>query len=255
VVAISPQLDRIAWRIGRFKSDFTFPKVWEYRHQTGTSGGAPVYKYSDRVGAAQRLENGNMIVWFGADINPTTLVPKSPQTYTLVEADASPEAGAVAVLDVHGLCCGTHEGGSGCCSPRRTHPRSPPKAGASTPVRGREDGFKGDKTGVDAARLFKIHPATDSRLLAWWISTPPTIASPLTSHHRSVGPRLRRCQSGLRRPTRRRPPQTPRGSRCSPPVGQASWPVHSCPSDTLPGTEAPASAMAVPIRRQKQCRG
>ncbi len=25
VIAISPQLDRIAWRIGRFKSDFTFP--------------------------------------------------------------------------------------------------------------------------------------------------------------------------------------------------------------------------------------
>ena len=64
------------------------------------SGGTPVYKYSDRVGAAQRLENGNTIVWFGADINPTTLAPKSPQTYTLVEADASPEAGAVAVLDV-----------------------------------------------------------------------------------------------------------------------------------------------------------
>jgi hypothetical protein len=153
VVAISPQLERIAWRIGRFKSDFTFPnpsdrfyhehyvrmlengnlllfdngngrpaaegglytralelaldwnsmtatKVWEYRHQVGASGGAPVYKYSDRVGAAQRLENGNTIVWFGADINPTTLVPKSPQTYTLVEADASPEAGAVAILDV-----------------------------------------------------------------------------------------------------------------------------------------------------------
>jgi hypothetical protein len=153
VIAISPQLDRIAWRIGRFKSDFTFPnpsdrfyhehyvrmlengnlllfdngngrpvsegglytralelaldwstmtasKVWEYRHQVGASGGAPVYKYSDRVGAAQRLQNGNTIVWFGADIDPTTLVPKSPQTYTLVEADASPEAGAVAVLDV-----------------------------------------------------------------------------------------------------------------------------------------------------------
>ena len=153
VIAISPQLDRIAWRIGRFKSDFTFPnpsdrfyhehyvrmlengnlllfdngngrpaaegglytralelaldwksmtaaKVWEYRHQVGASGGAPVYKYSDRVGAAQRLQNGNTIVWFGADINPTTLVAKSPQTYTLVEADASPEAGAVAVLDV-----------------------------------------------------------------------------------------------------------------------------------------------------------
>ena len=153
MIAISPQLDRIAWRIGRFKSDFTFPnpndrfyhehyvrmlengnlllfdngngrpaaegglytralelaldwksmtatKVWEYRHQTGSSGGAPVYKYSDRVGAAQRLANGNTIVWFGADINPATLAPKSPQTYTLVEADASPEADALAVLDV-----------------------------------------------------------------------------------------------------------------------------------------------------------
>jgi hypothetical protein len=153
VVAISPQFDRIAWRIGRFKSDFTFPdpsdrfyhehyvrmlengnlllfdngngrpaaeggqytralelaldwstmtasKVWEYRHQVGESGGAPVYKYSDRVGSAQRLENGNTIVWFGADVDPTTLKAQSPQTYTLVEADASPEAGAVAVLDV-----------------------------------------------------------------------------------------------------------------------------------------------------------
>ena len=78
----------------------TATKVWEYRHQVGTSGGAPVYKYSDRVGTAQRLENGNTIIWFGADIDPTTLLPKSPQTYTLVEADASPEAGAVAVLDV-----------------------------------------------------------------------------------------------------------------------------------------------------------
>jgi hypothetical protein len=153
VIAISPQLDRIAWRIGRFKSDFTFPnqsdrfyhphyvrmlengnlllfdngngrpaaeggqytralelsldwdsmtavKVWEYRHQVGTAGGTPVYKYSDRVGAAQRLENGNTMVWFGADVDPTTLLPKTPQTYTLVEADTNPEAGAVAVLDV-----------------------------------------------------------------------------------------------------------------------------------------------------------
>jgi hypothetical protein len=153
VIAISPQLDRIAWRIGRFKSDFTFPnpsdrfyhehyvrmldngnlllfdngngrpaveggqytralelaldwnsmtavKVWEYRHPVSASGGAQVYKYSDRVGAAQRLANGNTIVWFGADIDPTTLLPKTPQTYTLVEADASPEAGAVATLDV-----------------------------------------------------------------------------------------------------------------------------------------------------------
>jgi hypothetical protein len=153
VIAISPQFDRVAWRIGRFKSDFTFPnpsdrfyhehyvrmldngnlllfdngngrpaveggqytralelaldwssmtatKVWEYRHQVGTSGGAPVYKYADRVGVAQRLSNGNTIVWFGADIDPTTLQLKSPQTQTLVEADANPEAAAVAVLDM-----------------------------------------------------------------------------------------------------------------------------------------------------------
>ncbi|MDR3701484.1 MAG: aryl-sulfate sulfotransferase [Candidatus Sulfopaludibacter sp.] len=153
VMAISPQLDKIAWRIGRFKSDFTFPnpgdqfyhehfvrmldngnlllfdngngrpaaqggqytralelaldwssmtatKVWEYRHQVGASGGTPIYKYADRVGTAQRLANGNTIVWFGADIDPTTLQEKSPQTQTLVEADASPEAGALAVLDV-----------------------------------------------------------------------------------------------------------------------------------------------------------
>jgi hypothetical protein len=78
----------------------TAAKVWEYRHQVGDIGGVPVYKYSDRVGTAQRLENGNTIVWFGADINPTTLAPKNPQTYTLVEADGSPKAGAIAVLDV-----------------------------------------------------------------------------------------------------------------------------------------------------------
>jgi Arylsulfotransferase (ASST) len=55
----------------------TAAKVWEYRHPVGTSGGTPVYKYSDRVGAAQRLENGNTIVWFGADVDPTTLLPKA----------------------------------------------------------------------------------------------------------------------------------------------------------------------------------
>jgi len=151
VIAISPQLDRIAWRIGRFGSDFAFPnpsdrfyhehyarmldngnlllfdngngrpaaegglysralelaldwetmtatKVWQYRHQPGGSG-ATVYKYADKVGTAHRLENGNTIVLFGADIDPTSLQPKSPQIFTLVEADSSPEAAAVAVLD------------------------------------------------------------------------------------------------------------------------------------------------------------
>jgi hypothetical protein len=155
VLAISPQFDRIAWRIGRFGSDFAFPnpsdklyhehfvrmlengnlllfdngagrpaaeggqysralelaldwdsmtatKVWEYRHQVGTSGGAPVYKYADKVGAAQRLENGNTLVLFGVDFDPTTRLAKNPQTVTLVEADANPEAGAVAVLDIQG---------------------------------------------------------------------------------------------------------------------------------------------------------
>jgi hypothetical protein len=153
VIAIAPQFDRIAWRIGRFGSDFTFPdpgdrfyhehyarlldngnlllfdngdgrpsaeggqysralelaldwgsmtaaKVWEYRHQAGASGGVSVYKYADKVGAAHRLENGNTLVLFGADIDPTTLLAKSPQAFTLVEADASPEAAALAVLDV-----------------------------------------------------------------------------------------------------------------------------------------------------------
>ena len=149
VVAISPQFDRIAWRIGRFGSDFVFPnpsdrfyhehfvrvlengnlllfdngdgrpaaeggqysralelaldwdtmtatKVWEYRHQLGDGS----YKYADKVGTAQRLENGNTLVLYGADIDPTTLQAKNPPTFTLVEADANPEAGAVAVLNM-----------------------------------------------------------------------------------------------------------------------------------------------------------
>jgi hypothetical protein len=149
VIAISPQFDRIVWRIGRFGSDFTFPnpndkfyfghyvrmldngdlllfdngngrpaaeggqysralelaldwdsmtatKVWEYRHQLSDGS----YKYADKVGVAHRLDNGNTLVWYGADIDPTTLKAKNPQTYTLVEADASPEAHTLAVLDV-----------------------------------------------------------------------------------------------------------------------------------------------------------
>jgi arylsulfotransferase ASST len=152
VIAISPQFDRIAWRIGRFGSDFTFPnpsdrfyhehyvrmlddgnlllldngngrpaaegglytralelaldwdtmtaaKVWEYRHQVGASSGTSVYKYADKVGTAERLDNGNTIILFGADIEPASLQPKNPQTFTLVEADSSPQAAAVAVLD------------------------------------------------------------------------------------------------------------------------------------------------------------
>ncbi len=153
VIAIGPQFDRIAWRIGQFGSDFTFSdpndkfyfshfvrmlengnlllfdngsarpaveggrysralelaldwnsmtatKVWEYRHQIGTSGGSQVYKYADKVGEAQRLANGNTIVWYGADTDPTTLLAKNPQTFTLIEADANPEASALAVMDM-----------------------------------------------------------------------------------------------------------------------------------------------------------
>jgi hypothetical protein len=153
LIAISPEFDRIAWRIGRFGSDFTFPnpsdrfyhehyarmldngnlllfdngdgrpaaeggqysralelaldwssmtatKVWEYRHQVGASGSTPIYKYADKVGTAQRLENGNTIVWYGADTDPATLKQNNPATFTLVEADSSPEANAVAVLDM-----------------------------------------------------------------------------------------------------------------------------------------------------------
>lgn len=151
IIAISPQFDRIAWRIGRFGSDFTFPnpadrfyhehfvrmldngnllmvdngngrpaseggqftralelqldwesmtaaKVWEYRHPVG-NGASPAYKYADKVGTAQRLNNGDTIVLFGADIDTATLAAKSPQTFTLVEADAKPQANSVAVLD------------------------------------------------------------------------------------------------------------------------------------------------------------
>jgi hypothetical protein len=48
----------------------------------------------------QRLENGNTLVLFGSDIDPVTLAAKNPQTFTLVEADSSPEAQALAVLDI-----------------------------------------------------------------------------------------------------------------------------------------------------------
>jgi hypothetical protein len=81
-------------------SSMTASKVWEYRHQAGTSGGTPVYKYADKVGLAERLANGNTLVWYGADIDPTTLLGKNPPTFTLVEADASREANALSVLDM-----------------------------------------------------------------------------------------------------------------------------------------------------------
>jgi hypothetical protein len=78
----------------------TASKAWEYRHQLSATGGAPVYKYADKVGSAERLENGNTLVMFGADVDPTTLRVRNPQTFTLVEADASPEASALAAPDM-----------------------------------------------------------------------------------------------------------------------------------------------------------
>ena len=78
----------------------TATKVWQYRHMVKTNGRTPVYKYADKVGTAQRLENGNTIVLFGADIDPVTLAAKNPQIFTLVEADRNADAGAVAMLDI-----------------------------------------------------------------------------------------------------------------------------------------------------------
>lgn len=37
---------------------------------------------------------------FGADIDPNTLAAKTPQTFTLVEADRAADAAASAVLDI-----------------------------------------------------------------------------------------------------------------------------------------------------------
>jgi hypothetical protein len=78
----------------------TAAKVWEYRHPVSNSDGALVYKYSNSQGMAHRLKNGNTLVLFGSDIDPVALVAKNPQTFTLVEADSSPQAQALAVLDM-----------------------------------------------------------------------------------------------------------------------------------------------------------
>ena len=51
-------------------------------------------------GLAERLENGNTLVLFGRDVDPSTLRARTPQTFTLVEADANSDAAAVAVLDM-----------------------------------------------------------------------------------------------------------------------------------------------------------
>ena len=76
----------------------TARKIWQYRHPL--VGGSSTYKYSNSQGEAIRLENGNTLVLFGSDIDPATLAARRPQTFTLVEADANPEAGASAVLDM-----------------------------------------------------------------------------------------------------------------------------------------------------------
>jgi hypothetical protein len=76
----------------------TARKIWQYRHLL--VGGSSTYKYSNSQGEAIRLENGNTLVLFGSDIDPATLAARKPQTFTLVEADANPEAGASAVLDM-----------------------------------------------------------------------------------------------------------------------------------------------------------
>ena len=76
----------------------TARKVWQYRHPL--VGGSSTYKYSNSQGEAIRLENGNTLALFGSDIDPATLAAKRPQTFTLVEADANPEAVASAVLDM-----------------------------------------------------------------------------------------------------------------------------------------------------------
>jgi hypothetical protein len=78
----------------------TAAKVWEYRHPVSNPDGATVFKYSNSQGMAQRLENGNTLVLFGSDIDPVTFVAKNPQTFTLVEADSSSAARALAVLDM-----------------------------------------------------------------------------------------------------------------------------------------------------------
>jgi Arylsulfotransferase (ASST) len=74
----------------------TAVKAWEYRHLSGDG----VYKYADKVGSAERLQNGNTLVLFGADVDPATLAVKDPQTFTLVEAGAESDSKPVAVLDM-----------------------------------------------------------------------------------------------------------------------------------------------------------
>lgn len=81
-------------------NSMTATKVWEYRHSIQNADGSAAYKYSDAVGMAERLDNGNTLVLFGRDFDPVTMSARSPQTFTLVEADANSEAGALGALDM-----------------------------------------------------------------------------------------------------------------------------------------------------------
>jgi hypothetical protein len=81
-------------------SSLTATKVWEYRHPIQNSDGSPGYKYSDAVGMAERLDDGNTLVLFGRDFDPGSMRARSPQTFTLIEADAKSEAEALGVLDM-----------------------------------------------------------------------------------------------------------------------------------------------------------
>src|SRR5690242_710919 len=82
------------------RNSMTATKVWEYRHPLTTSGGTSAYQFASAASSAQRLENGNTLVLFGTDFDPVTLLPHTPQVFSLVEADASREASALAALDM-----------------------------------------------------------------------------------------------------------------------------------------------------------
>jgi hypothetical protein len=77
------------------RDSMTATKVWEYRHPLASG-----YKYASAAGSAERLENGNTLVLFGTDFDPATLRPRSPQVFSLVEANSNREAFSVATLDM-----------------------------------------------------------------------------------------------------------------------------------------------------------
>jgi DNA invertase Pin-like site-specific DNA recombinase len=99
---------------------------------------------------------------------------------SLTEAiDTTTPTGRMLMLMVGGFRCvrtrsaaRKNEGWVGVRPPGRTY-RLTPEADGSTAVRGQGDRFKGHKTAADAARLFRIHPATVCRLLGR--PTAPTV--------------------------------------------------------------------------------